>query len=204
MQTIKQMLIAVCIVQNHEHHNYIYNFIYVAPLSSNNGFSLRVCFSISSIRLSRWQGWFPCRWRNPRAATTDHKGCIIFHRRFEYITNTFLTLVGEHIPSGDYGSILRADVGCEGCHSLFCVAWEGEMREKNECFTRIESVTSMPTSEYYPSNACSVKPKQKPFVSLCYSPIGTLRLPCRPHLRVCQLFTIPQVHLSNMYIIDMH
>lgn len=105
----------VCIVLNHEHQYYIN--IYVAFLSSN-GF-LFACVPASSIRLSRWQGWFPCRWRNPRAATTDHKGCIIFHRRFEYITNTFLTLVGEHIPSGDYGSILRADVGCKGCHSIF-------------------------------------------------------------------------------------
>lgn len=42
---------------------------------------------------------------------------MIFHRRFEYITDTRFTLVGENIPSGYNGSVFCTDVGREGCHS---------------------------------------------------------------------------------------
>ena len=100
------------------------------------------CLSpLSTIRLSRWKRngcWCRCRWRNPHTTTptatttqtpirypsttatrsiTDQEWCIIFHSRFEYITDTCFALVGDHIPSGYNGSVFRTDVGCEGCHS---------------------------------------------------------------------------------------
>jgi len=93
----------------------------------------------STIRLSRWQRRrlrCKCRRRKRRVVTTssrysssysilttatttsNQKWCIIFHRCIEYITDTFFTLVGEHVPCGDNGSVLCANVGCERGHSI--------------------------------------------------------------------------------------